>query len=145
MPHDDFRFAVHDTVPPELAAIVDAGLDRSNSLFAPLGDVEPLACSSQLPDGCTIGGAIGRTWGTCCELQQIWVDPEFRRTGVARRLLGDFEAKAKLRGCRTLYLETFSFQCPNLYLDHGYEIALTIKGFPNGVEKHIMTLTLRPA
>ncbi len=133
------NYAVHDIVPSDLAAIVDAGLEGANARFAPLGDVEPLACSARLPDDRVIGGAIGRTWGLCAELQQVWVDPDYRRRGIARRLIGDFEMKAMSRGCETVFLETFSFQCPDLYLKLGYEICCTISGFAPGVEKYTMT------
>jgi hypothetical protein len=37
---------------------------------------------AQNPDGTVVGGAIGRTWGECCELQQLWVSAELRSTGI---------------------------------------------------------------
>ena len=135
----NLSFSVHGKVPSDLAAMVGAGLDGSNAAFAPLGDVEALASSVWLTDDKIIGGAIGRTWGLCCELQEVWVDLNYRRRGIARQLIAEFESKAMSRGCQNFFLETFSFQCPGLYLSLGYEICCTMTGFAPGVEKYIMT------
>ena len=84
-----------------------------------------------------VGGAVGRTWGLCCELQQLWVEAAMRRKGLGARLVTSFEARARERGCRTFYLETFSFQAPSLYRSLGYEVRLTIRGMAPGVVKHV--------
>lgn len=131
-------FATYDTLPTDLAAVVDMGLGDSNASSVSLPDVMPLACSAKLANGDFVGGAVGRTWGECCELQQIWIDPRFRRQGIATRLLAEFETTAIRRGCVQFFLETFSFQCPELYLKAGYITSLTIRGFPDAVEKYIM-------
>jgi ribosomal protein S18 acetylase RimI-like enzyme len=129
---------VHDAVPETEAALVGDGLDSSNAGAAPLDDVAPLACFARLPDGTVVGGAIGRTWGICCELQQLWVDPGRRRQGIGASLVRAFEARAQARGCTTFYLETFSFQAPSLYRSLGYEVALALEGFGPGIVKYTM-------
>ncbi|MEQ1686218.1 MAG: GNAT family N-acetyltransferase [Burkholderiaceae bacterium] len=129
---------VHDALPEAEAALVDDGLDTSNAAAAPLHDVRPLACFARLPDGAVVGGAIGRTWGTCCELQQLWVEPARRRQGLGADLVKAFEAHAAARGCTAYYLETFSFQAPSLYRSLGYEVALALEGFAPGIVKYMM-------
>lgn len=129
---------VHDAVPETEAALVGDGLDSSNAGAAPLDDVAPLSCFARLPDGSVVGGAIGRTWGICCELQQLWVDPGRRRQGIGADLVKAFEARAAGRGCTTFYLETFSFQAPCLYRSLGYEVALALEGFGPGIVKYTM-------
>ncbi|MEQ1736311.1 MAG: GNAT family N-acetyltransferase, partial [Rhodoglobus sp.] len=111
------------------AELVGDGLDSANAGAAPLDDVVPLSCFARLPDGAVVGGAIGRTWGVCCELQQLWVEPARRRQGLGAELVKAFEAHAAARGCSTYYLETFSFQAPSLYRSLGYEVALALEGF----------------
>jgi ribosomal protein S18 acetylase RimI-like enzyme len=130
--------AVYDELPRDLWLVVDAGLGEASGAAAPLHDVQPLCSFARLPAGEVVGGAIGRTWGTCCELQQLWVHAEVRRRGIGTRLLRAFEARAEERGCRTFYLETFSFQAPGLYRSLGYEVALQLKGFAPGIVKYIM-------
>jgi GNAT superfamily N-acetyltransferase len=130
-------YTSHDTLPPE-AAIVDDGLGSYNEASAPLHEVRPLATFARLPSGEVVGGAVGRTWGTCCELRQLWVDPAHRRRGVGARLVREFECRARARGCRTFYLETFSFQAPSLYRSLGYEVRLELTGFGAGIVKYTM-------
>jgi GNAT superfamily N-acetyltransferase len=132
------RFTVHDELPREDAAIVDAGLGAFNDTAAPLHEVRPLSCFARLASGEVIGGAVGRTWGGCCELQQLWVEAAHRRRGIGARLVGEFERAALARGCRTFYLETFSFQAPQLYRSLGYETALELRGFAPGIVKYTM-------
>jgi ribosomal protein S18 acetylase RimI-like enzyme len=134
----ELEFTVHDEWPREAAHIVDAGLGDSNDAAAPLHDVRPLGCVARLPSGEVVGGAMGRTWGACCELQQLWVTPERRRAGVGHRLVRLFEERARERGCKTFYLETFSFQAPDLYRSLGYQVKLELRGFSAGIAKYTM-------
>ena len=120
------------------ARLIDTGLGEANDAAAPLHEVRALACYARDDAGDVIGGAVGRTWGACCELQQLWVTPARRRAGLGAALVRRFEALAAVRGCDTFYLETFSFQAPSLYRRLGYEMAATIAGFAPGIEKHLM-------
>ena len=130
--------SVHDDLPAAEAAVIDAGLDAANAAAAALHEVRPLACFARLPSGVVVGGAVGRTWGACCELQQLWVEPAQRRRGLATALVRAFEARAQVRGCRVFYLETFSFQAPALYRSLGYSTRHRIEGFAPGVAKFLM-------
>jgi len=132
---------VHDELPPEATAI-DTGLGEANAAAAPLEDVQALACLARDDAGRVIGGAIGRTWGACCELQQLWVEPAHRRCGIASRLVREFERRAEARGARTFYLETFSFQAPGLYQSLGYSERLALHGFAPGIVKYMMVREL---
>jgi ribosomal protein S18 acetylase RimI-like enzyme len=132
---------VHDELPPE-ATVIDTGLGEANAAAAPLEDVQALACLASDDAGRVIGGAIGRTWGACCELQQLWVEPAHRRRGIAARLVREFELRAEARGARTFYLETFSFQAPGLYRSLGYSERLALHGFAPGIVKYTMVREL---
>lgn len=134
----ELLFTVHDEVPQQEGSVVDAGLGASNELAAPLYEVSPLSCFARLPSGLVVGGAIGRTWGTCCELQQLWVEQAHRCQGFGAQLVREFEHHAETRGCHTFYLETFSFQAPALYRSLGYEVKLELTGFAPGIVKYTM-------
>ena len=133
-----FHYTVHDEVPRDDAALIDSGLGHANQTAAPLHEVQPLACFARRVGGEVVGGAVGRTWGTCCELQQLLVEPEQRRQGIGTHLVREFEQRASVRGCRTFYLETFSFQAPALYRALGYEVRLELRGFAPGIVKYTM-------
>jgi hypothetical protein len=49
-----------------------------------------------------------------------------------------FEAQARARGCRTYYLETFSFQARPFYERLGYAVELEIRGYAPGIAKLVM-------
>jgi GNAT superfamily N-acetyltransferase len=134
-------FSASDAPPEDSLRVVDAGLEEYNWAVAPLADVSPVAAFAAEPSGQVIGGAVGRTWGRCCELLQLWVTPERRAAGVGSRLLRDFEARARGRGCSVFYLTTLSFQAPDFYRKHGYAELARIDGYPNGIVKYLMGKT----
>jgi len=117
---------------------VDTGLDQHNFSVAPLTEVRQLAALASNEADQLIGGAVGRTWGRCCELLQLWVAPEYRSIGVGSRLLVEFEAHARARECSIFYLTTLSFQAPAFYKKHGYGVLAQIDGYPDGIVKYLM-------
>lgn len=142
-PEPALLFTMHDDLPQEDHRIVDAGLTAHNDASAPLHEVRPLACFARLDTGQVIGGGVGRTWGLCCELQQLWVQPAHRGRGIGARLVQEFERRALQRGCRTIYLETFSFQAPVFYQELGYQVRLELHGYAEAISKYIMVRELR--
>ena len=135
---DAIAISRHDDCPEDAARIVDTGLGEANDAAAPLHEVRPISCFARLSSGEVIGGAVGRTWGACCELQQLWVSPSYRRRGLGARLVREFEAHAQARGCERFSLETFSFQSPSLYRSLGYVAAYEHAVYPHGIVKYVM-------
>jgi GNAT superfamily N-acetyltransferase len=135
-------YTTSDAPSEQLASAVGTGLDDHNLSVAPsLNDVKPLAAAAMDEDGQLIGGAIGRTWGLCCELLELWVAPEARKTGIGSGLLIRFENHARQRGCTSFYLTTLSYQAPDFYKKHGYTAIASISGYPHGIVKHLMLKT----
>lgn len=133
-----FTVSVHDSHPPEESALVDRGLGEANDTAAPLHEEEPLSCFARAESGQVIGGAVGRWWGPCCELQQLWVVPARRGLGIGTQLVKAFETRAQEHGCSSFYLETFNFQAPALYESLGYTVAYELKVYPHGIVKYVM-------
>jgi GNAT superfamily N-acetyltransferase len=132
-----WQLSEHEAWPDE-ARIVDDGLDAHNA--PAVADVRPLACLARGDDGQVLGGALGRTWGGCAELQEMWVQPELRGQGLGTLLVRRFEAAAAARGVQRVYLTTFSFQAPVFYARLGYAEQARIEGFGGG---HVKYLFLR--
>jgi GNAT superfamily N-acetyltransferase len=121
----------------QLAAI-DAGLGAFNEAVAELANVRRLVVTAHDQAGAIQGGALGRTWGECCELLQLWVADPVRGQGLGRGLLQRFEREARARGCTLVYLDTFSFQAPAFYEALGYRAVLETRGFTGGIVKYTM-------
>ena len=133
-----FAIVGYDLPPPDAAAAVDRGLGEANAAAAPLHEVAPLACIARDGDGHVIGGAVGRRWGECAELQQLWVQEESRRRGVGSALVREFLSRARAHGCNVVFVETFSFQAPRLYRSVGFRVAYENKLYPHGIVKFHM-------
>lgn len=138
MTPEALTFTDFDDPPQAALRTVDDGLDRHNHAAAPVAAVRPLASFASGPDAQVVGGAVGRTWGRCCELLQLWVDPSCRARGVAARLLHQFERRAAARGCNVFYLTTLSFQAPEFYRKRGYRCVAQISGYPEQITKYLM-------
>ncbi|SFM35703.1 GNAT family N-acetyltransferase [Methylobacterium pseudosasicola] len=68
------------------------------------------------------GGAFKRYDDHTAELKRVWTDTQFRRQGLARRVVEELEAEAGRQGYDRIYLTT-GFRQPEakgLYLDLGY-------------------------
>ena len=132
------RLAQFDAAPELVLRAIDEGLEEYNHSVAPLKDVRPLAVVLFADDQSIIGGAVGRTWGRCCELLQLWVSPGHRRGGHGSTLLTEFELRGRVRGCDVFYLTTLSYQAPDFYIQRGYGILAKIEGYPNGIAKYLL-------
>ncbi len=139
-----YSITSHDGVPEQEAQVVDAGLAEANDLAAPLHEVRLLSCFAKDAHGRVIGGAVGRRWRNCCELEQLWVKQDSRRSGLGSALVLAFDAKAKERGCTNFYLETFNFQAPGFYASLGYTVSHEHKVYPHGISRLLMVKQSRP-
>lgn len=81
-----------------------------------------------------VAGISGWTWGDCCELQSLWVQPKLRGRGLATRLLAAAEAEAAARGCAQTVHFTYDFQARALYEKSGYKLVGRVENFPSGTD-----------
>ncbi len=132
------HFQHYDSAPEALLQVIGNGLDEHNFKAAPLHDVKSLATVASDENNVVIGGAVGRTWGKCCELLELWVSEDHRHRGVGTALLLEFEEQGRHRGCSNFYLTTLSYQAPEFYKRHGYATLAKIDGYPQGIVKYLM-------
>ncbi|MFJ8489715.1 GNAT family N-acetyltransferase [Streptomyces sp. NPDC094038] len=110
----------------ELQERFDTGFDPARSLLPDAGELRPprgLFLVARLhgePVGCA---GVKLPAGAPAEIKRMWVAPEARRLGLARRFLTELEARAAGHGYDTLRLDTNKTldAAINLYHSFGFE------------------------
>ena len=82
-----------------------------------------------------VGGILGEVYWGWLFVDLLWIEEELRGQWYGHRLLTQIEADARQLGAKHAYLDTFSFQVPDFYKDHGYEIFGELEDFPVGHRK----------
>jgi GNAT superfamily N-acetyltransferase len=103
-----------------------------NSSATGIKDGESLAIFVRDKDNLIVAGICGNTWGGCAEIRQFWVDESRRKRGLGTRLLRAAEKEARRRGCSQMLLMTFSFQAPEFYAKHGFQVVAVVAEHPRG-------------
>jgi len=91
-----------------------------------------------------LGGLLGGIWGGVLYVRILWVAQALRGQGHGQRLLEAAERRAVERGCRHVFLDTFSFQAPGFYAKQGYEIYARAEDWPVG-HAHLFLRKALPA
>ena len=107
-----------------------------DDLHAPIGIVE------YDDKGDLIGGIIGGTYWGWMYVDILWVREDHRQNGIGSRLLAEAEAEALRRGCHHVHLDTMSWQAPEFYKKHGYDVIGILPDVPKGNQKYLMMKTL---
>ena len=126
------EFHVEDHPDPLDIEVLEAQIRRERSAAMGLGDEVDLAIFVR-DAARVVAGISGWTWGDCCELQSLWVEPSLRGRGLATRLLAAAEAEAA-RGCSQTVHFTYAFQARALYERNGYELVGRVEDFPSGTD-----------
>jgi GNAT superfamily N-acetyltransferase len=84
------------------------------------------------------GGLIGETYWNWLYVNLLFVREELRGRGYGHRLLTMAEQSARAHGATDAYLDTFSFQAPEFYKCHGYQIFGELKDFPPGHQRYFL-------
>lgn len=117
---DTFRTTVADAV-PELDQRLSDELDRHNAAATPgTPAARELTVQVHGADGELAAGLSGWTWGVAAGIGMTWVRDDVRGAHLGSRLLEEFEAEARHRGCTHVFVTSFTFQAPGFYERHGY-------------------------
>ncbi|WP_340016329.1 GNAT family N-acetyltransferase [Paenibacillus sp. FSL K6-1318] len=79
-----------------------------------------------------VAGVLSTLCWNWLELDILWVDSDQRHRGYGSQLLLEVERIAREKSCDFIMLNTFSYQAPEFYKKHGYQLITTIKNAPTG-------------
>jgi GNAT superfamily N-acetyltransferase len=130
---DDVEFHVEDDPDPLDIEFIERQIRLEASATMGLGEERELAIFVREGDR-IVAGISGWTWGDCCELQSLWVDPSLRGRWLGARLVAAAEAEAIRRGCTQTIHFTWGFQAQPLYRRTGYELVGRVADFPSGTD-----------
>jgi ribosomal protein S18 acetylase RimI-like enzyme len=122
--------------------IIGQGIDNYNKQQAGEDNAQSLCFVLHAPDQQIVGGIIGATHWDWFHIDLLWVKDDLRGRGYGHRLLTLAEDEARRRGAKNVYLDTFSFQAPNFYKQHGYQVFGELKDFPTGHQRYYLTKQL---
>ncbi len=127
------EFRVEDDPDPLDVEFLETQIRHHASAAMGLGDEVELAIFVR-DAGRIVAGISGWTWGDCCELQSLWVEPGLTGRWLGTWLIAAAEAEAAARGCTQTVHFTFDFQAGRLYERAGYELVGRVEGFPSGAD-----------
>ena len=124
------RVTVADAV-PELDQRLSDELDAVNAAATRgVAPARELTVQVHDADGKLAAGMSGWTWGLAAGIGMTWVRADSRGDGLGSRLLAEFEAEARSRGCAHVFVTSFTFQAPEFYERHGYREIFRWEGVP---------------
>jgi GNAT superfamily N-acetyltransferase len=121
---------------PELAAVLEAGLDEHNFAATGTSKADQGSFSVKVLDetGQIIGGLTAWHWAGLCGISMLWVREESRKDGWGAKILLAAEEEARRRGCDRVCVSSFTFQAPAFYQRYGYVETGRTLGVPGGAE-----------
>jgi GNAT superfamily N-acetyltransferase len=136
----DNEYTILQLDEPDEAAwkAVGGGIRDYNIQQAGVSGHRSLCFLVRAPDGEIAGGLIGETYWGWLYINLLIVKEELRGLGYGHRLLTLAEEEARKRGVKTAYLDTFSFQAPEFYKRHGYQVFGELQDFPPGHQRYFL-------
>lgn len=93
--------------------------------------------------GRKLAGLTGETFGNWLCIRYLFVSEPLRGQGIGGRLLAAAENEARTRGCKYAFVDTFSFQAPAFYKNHGDREVFTLEKYPYTGKRHYYTKELQ--
>ena len=105
-------------------------------------DYRSLSCFLRNDAGELEAGIDGFSWGGYAMIEWLWVTATIRGRGYGTGLMGVFEAEAQERGCRSIRVNTHTFQAPEFYRHLGYDEIGYALDAPLGYGEHFFAKRL---
>jgi ribosomal protein S18 acetylase RimI-like enzyme/predicted HTH domain antitoxin len=135
---DHVRLSSEPAAPASDVARIIGAIEAWNMDVTGVRDYRPIAIFLRDGAGAIRGGVTGGVWGGWLHVVALWVDEPLRGRGHGRSLLAAAEAEAVAAGARHAFLETHTFQAPELYRRLGYTLIAEIEEYPPGERQLIL-------
>lgn len=106
---------------------------RINAETADYGQATPFACFARDSDDTIIAGCNGVCLYGALYTDQLWVDPEYRHQGLAKRLMEEAHDLGHQLGCNIASVQTMDFQNARAFYEKlGYKVDYIREGYRHG-------------
>ncbi|WP_409278930.1 GNAT family N-acetyltransferase [Pseudomonas defluvii] len=127
----------------EAMAVVRQGLEHFN-----VGQIGPYTYADfQLyardSSGQVVGGLFGHSGMGWLYIDYFWLNDTLRSHGLGSNLLKRAEEEARRRGCKGVFLYTYSFQAPDFYQKQGYQVMGVLEDCPPGHQRYYLKKPLK--
>ena len=128
---------VSDQPDAALHQAVEKGLMQFNTERSGGNDYRPLNVALK-EAGEFCGGLIGQTYLGWLYVRLIFIEEPFRKRGYGSKIMRAAETEAIARGCRGVWLDTYSFQARGFYEKLGYSVFGKLEDYPPGGARYFM-------
>jgi ribosomal protein S18 acetylase RimI-like enzyme len=135
---EEFHIVYVDKPEESAWGIIGRGVGTYNEQQAGDNNFQRLCFVLRTPDQDIVGGVLGETYWDWLYIDLLWVKDELRGRGYGRRLMTAAEDEARQRGAKNAYLDTFSFQAPDFYRQHGYQVFGELQDYPPGHQRYFL-------
>ena len=108
------------------------------------GSVQPINITVTDEGGRWICGITGEIYWDWLEINDFWVNENFRGNGLGSLLLSKAEEVALGKEATKVLLTTFEFQARSFYELHGYKVVGEVKDYPPGSSYYTMVKSFPP-
>jgi ribosomal protein S18 acetylase RimI-like enzyme len=136
------EFSLDESENPEKGAKLLKELVAFNASQVPPSGRKPFLISVE-EHGSLKAGIQGYSHWGWLYVAHLWVEESKRGSGLGRELMKRAEGLAIERGCRKIWLDTFSFQALGFYESLGYRKFGELSDFPPGHTRFFLTKSLR--
>jgi GNAT superfamily N-acetyltransferase len=141
--HVEAKLVLTEVPDPALRRWISQGLAESNRIHVHKPTLRPLIVFIEHPDTHgVVGGLCGRTAWDWLLLELLYVAPEWRGAGWAKRLVRTAEEEAVRRRCHAAWLHTYAFQAADFFQHLGYSIFGTLPDYPAGHQRIFLQKSL---
>lgn len=139
---EDYHIRNVDKLDDSIWEVLGGGIQKYNTQLVGAENGKRLCFVLYAPDQSIAGGVIGETHWGWLYISLLFVKEELRGHGYGQRLLTLAEEEARQRGTKNVYLDIFSFQAPEFYKKHGYQVFGELNDFPAGHQRFYLTKEL---
>ena len=124
------RIVFEESPTPEDLQVLENGIvEHGRSTIGTWGH-NPLAFFLRDKDNSIAGGIYGNSGFGWLYISDLWVASKLRGKGYGSQLIKSAEQEGVKRGCRNVFLNTFSFQALEFYQKLGYYVFAQLEDFP---------------